>query len=154
VTHGCLIIRRKGERRRVLLHTYHDGFAIPSWIGGAIESWALHYRYMFDLWHKRFRKSRARLEEELRYAAFADGYDYPPSAAGWVVRAGSLEPLPGAFVKDLPTWGGFNSPYQLIVSPESWRILDQEGELIEEFDAYARMVDVAWREIQEQEDAP
>lgn len=131
MTHGCLTIRLAGERRSILLHTYHTGMDIPKEVRKVPKRVAESLSYMdygtlFE-WHQRrgskegsrrlLRRSPAEKDVELvaNCTNLRSNFTYPPVVAGFIARGSFLCPTPPAFVKDLPSWGGQDHPYELVI---------------------------------------
>lgn len=133
MTHGCLEIRTKGERRKVFLHTYHTGMMIPEAVQRAFAVRAKQVDYFLGFLPKRKRKEASilpALMESFRRCNTTEVFGYAPSAAALIITAvpGLLEPLPPAFLKDLPPgWSGMDSPYRLTVAEHEWVLLGEEG---------------------------
>ena len=157
MTHGCLIIRAKGERRRVLLHTYHTGMNIPLAVERALPFRARdRFSYLAEWYFRRRFTTRERLLDMMMESAFNDGAGYAPSVAAWIISAspGLLEPVPRSFTKDLADWSGIDAPYRLTISEEEWLLRDEQGETIAAIDVRAVMVEAVWRMVRRSRQPP
>lgn len=157
MTHGCLVVRAWGERRRLLLHTYHSGMNIPHAVEQALPSRARkRVSYLAEWYFRRRYTTRERLWDTLRSDALTDGAGFPPSASAWIISAspGLLEPTPWSFVKDLPEWSGVDHPYTLAISDYEWILKGQHGELLAAYDVAAVMFEAVWQMVRRSRKPP
>lgn len=132
-THGCLLI--ESHNRQCMLHTYHTGQDIPDVPPKVFDTLVDYFFYI-----------NASTEEEALDAilrtAILDRLQYAPSTAAMFIAAKPcyLEPVTRGNRKDLPSWSGIDSPFKLKMRGRTWRLYDQDGELIKEYDIVDEVV--------------
>lgn len=156
-THGCLRIRAKGERRSLLLHTYHSGYLVGKAVREAPAFSALHwFRGVFCdeemLEHARNWDIQG-LREHLGRHALYDGLGYTPTVASWIIAAEPrlYEVVTPGFYRDLADWSGADQPSQLVISEDEWRFTAEPELDIDPasftFNPWKAMVDAVWQEL-------
>ncbi len=142
MTHGCIEIYKEGEKRFIRLHTYHTGDMIPELVEKAIDVLVKDKKFFIEL-NKDLEITEEVIRDHVTRMAATDGIDYAPCVASWLVGAypNFLSPVPNDFLEDLPSWAGQDYPYKLIVSEDEWKLYDEEGKLILEFDPTQKFID-------------
>lgn len=159
MTHGSLYIRTKGERRRLLLYTYHTGQAIPEAVQAAPGHHACRrFDYLAEArFAERLRGDREELLSLLRSSAADDGLSWAPSVASWIIAAkpGFLAPIPPGYVRDLDL-GLVDYRYELFLSEEAWllRKLHDVNYMVIEIDPWGLIVEALWQMISLGDDCP
>ncbi len=146
MTHACIKIFNRGEKRSVLLHTYHTGQDTVEWVKSIPGFYALH-RGCF-LWES---KRPPKTKKELRYSfdnfVHHGQLGYAPSVAALLiaVRPDCYEPVPEEFAADMAQWSGADQPYTVeIYKTNLWVITDLDGNRIA-FPAVDEAVKALWK---------
>jgi hypothetical protein len=151
MTHGCIVVERTDEKRKILLHTYHSGYLIPDIVKFA-PAFVCKHRWSFLIRHHADYPTEEALKEGL-LNNFDDGMYYQPSVAALLVacRPWVLEVVPNSFRADLASWAGDDSPYRLVMDEAkcNWTVFDQEKEQILSMNPTGAMFDWLWAKIED-----
>lgn len=141
-THGCLLIIDRVNKRQRLLHTYHTGMHIPLAVRGAIEVLAKNKWYM-----AKFHDTVEDMIEQFSCNLVAERLHWVDSVAALIIAAEPclLEPITPAAVRNLPSWGGQDTPYKLIIRDDNWELFDEDGTSLEKFDPDIRLAEAILR---------
>lgn len=134
ITHGCLLVSDH-HNRRVMLHTYHSGYAIPDLPPLAFDALAKYYSYLSDDDAKEVLKN-------VSDAAVYDRAYYASSAASLLIAARPcfLEIVTVGVRHDLPDWSGIKKPYRLkILARGEWQMFSPEGGRIGQYEIVTQL---------------
>ncbi len=134
MTHGCL--RVIANRRSMMLHTYHTGMDIPKLPPLVFDVVANYYRFL-----KRKDSTLDRIIRSFINLAAMERLEHTHSAAALLIAAKPmfLEPTSPGVKRDLPAWSGIDLPYVLRIGGGQWRLFDEDGSSLNDYDYYTEV---------------
>lgn len=136
MTHGCL--RVIANRRSMMLHTYHTGMDIPLLPPLVFDVVANYYRFV-----KREDSTLERLIGNFVNHAAMERLEHTHSASALLIAAKPmfLEPTSPGVKRDLPSWSGIDLPYVLRIGGGRWRLFDEDGTLLNDYDYFREVAE-------------